>query len=154
MLNNLLFQTPERCHIIEGSKLKGYNYDQAFDEVKRHLEIPADVFVALGTRRCDSLVRMISIKKWGALNPKRKTFMPIFDWNSEDIFKSIESAGIELPIDYKLFGRSFDGIDYRYLKPIMRELPRDYERILKWFPLVELEIKRQEWRIEHYGKHI
>lgn len=49
----------------------------------------------------------------------------------------------QLPVDYKLFGRTFDGIDYRFLKPIKENFPRDYEKIITWFPLAELELFRR-----------
>jgi hypothetical protein len=50
----------------------------------------------------------------------------------------------KLPIDYHLFGRSFDGMDYRFLKPIKDNFPKDFEKILEWFPLADLEIFRAE----------
>ena len=55
---------------------------------------------------------------------------------------SLERNNIELPIDYQLFGRSFDGINIQYLYPIYRHFPEDYRKICKWFPLAELEIMR------------
>ena len=40
-----------------------------------------------------------------------------------------------LPVDYEMFGRSFDGIDYRFISPIKERFPDDYARILEWFPM-------------------
>jgi hypothetical protein len=57
---------------------------------------------------------------------------------------SIERYGVKLPIDYELFGRSFDGIDYRFAKPLRERLPEDYERIKFWFPLIDVEILSHE----------
>lgn len=42
-------------------------------------------------------------------------------------------------------GRSFDGIDYRFLKPIRDHMPADYERILEWFLLADLDIARRQF---------
>jgi hypothetical protein len=42
-----------------------------------------------------------------------------------------------------MFGRSFDGIDYRFLEPISRLYPEDYQRILQDFPLADLELFRR-----------
>ena len=49
-----------------------------------------------------------------------------------------------LPIDYDLFGRTFDGLDYRFIKPISENLPDDFELIRRWFPGVDLEMMRYE----------
>ena len=72
---------------------------------------------------------------------------PIWDWLERSVYGVIKDAGIKLPIDYELFGRSFDGIDYRFLKPIYDNLPDDYEQILKWFPMAEMELIRHGVRI-------
>ncbi len=51
----------------------------------------------------------------------------------------IERHGIKLPVDYEMFGRSFDGIDWRFVEPLRKHLPEDYERLRFWFPLVEMD---------------
>ena len=56
----------------------------------------------------------------------------------------IKRHGIKLPVDYKLFGRTFDGIDYRFVGPLRKHLPEDFERLRFWFPLIDLEILRRE----------
>ena len=43
-----------------------------------------------------------------------------------------------------MFGRSFDGIGYQYAKPLKERFPDDYRTLLKWFPLVELDLFRFE----------
>ncbi|MFD6070295.1 hypothetical protein [Amycolatopsis lurida] len=49
-----------------------------------------------------------------------------------------------LPIDYEWYGRSFDGLDYRFIEPLSRHAPEDYARALDWFPLAELELLRHD----------
>ena len=56
---------------------------------------------------------------------------------------SLRPRGLKLPIDYKWFGRSFDGIDYRFISKLRLHSPEDYERILEWFPLADLDIFRR-----------
>ena len=71
---------------------------------------------------------------------------PIYDWLEGSVFDYIDHHGIDLPIDYELFGRSFDGMDARFVVPIKENLPIDYEQIKKWFPLIELEVFFHELR--------
>jgi predicted phosphoadenosine phosphosulfate sulfurtransferase len=152
MLNNLVFQAPENCHIVEEMELEGFDYDGIVKEWKRDIGVDSGTFVAHGTRANDSIMRRTSLKKWGSLNPNRRTFMPIYDWNKERLKQCLRDNRIKLPVDYEMFGRSFDGIDYRFLKPIKDRFPKDYERILEYFPLAELEIKRREYREKYYGE--
>ena len=49
-----------------------------------------------------------------------------------------------LPVDYHMFGRTFDGIDYRFLAPLKKNRPADYQKVLDWFPLAEMEVWRYE----------
>ena len=51
---------------------------------------------------------------------------------------------VKLPIDYEMFGKSFDGLDYRFLKPIKERFPEDYAKIKEFFPLIDLEILRYD----------
>jgi len=60
------------------------------------------------------------------------------------LLSEIERSGIKLSVDYKIFGRSFDGLDYRFLAPIKKHFPRDWQRLCQWFPLAEAEIYRYE----------
>ena len=40
--------------------------------------------------------------------------------------------------------RSFSGIHAGYLLPIKKHAPKDYRKILEWFPLIEAECWRYE----------
>ena len=52
---------------------------------------------------------------------------------------------MKLPVDYELFGRTFDGLDYRFVRPLRDKLPDDYDQVLKYFPAVEMEFMRYEF---------
>jgi hypothetical protein len=43
-----------------------------------------------------------------------------------------------------MFGRSFDGLDLRFLVPLKKHRPKDYAKVLEWFPLADLEVFRWE----------
>ena len=66
------------------------------------------------------------------------------DWTKADVVDSINRLGVKLSVDYRIWGRSFDGLDARFLVPLKRELPEDYRRVLEWFPLADLEV----WKFE------
>jgi predicted phosphoadenosine phosphosulfate sulfurtransferase len=121
-----------------------FNYDDIFYMAKADLNIDYHSYTALGVRASDSLNRYVSIKKYGAVNPDRKQFFPIFDWSQSKVLTEIKQAKIKLPIDYKIWGRSFDGIDYRFLIGVKNYFPNDYEKIKQLFPLIDIEMLRYE----------
>jgi hypothetical protein len=143
-LRNLVFQPPERCALIEAADLPNVTYAMIEAEVRRSSGLP-DAYTGVGTRTADSPIRLASVRKHGSLNPKRRSFLPVYDWRIARVVEELKAARIRLPADYQLFGRSFDGIDYRFLKPLKDNRPEDYARILAWFPLAELEVKRREY---------
>lgn len=148
MLDYLILQPPEHCRIIEEAVLPLYNYDALFQVVREQYGISDDAYVATGVRARDNLTRWASVKMHGPMNPTRRQFYPIFDWDKDRLLREVEASGIKLGVDYQLFGRSFDGLDYRSVAIIKEELPDDYQRILAFFPLVELEVLRYTFRQE------
>jgi hypothetical protein len=146
-LNNLVFQPPERCEVIEAASLPTPNYQTMWDLIRQDLDLPADTWIADGVRAADSIVRRASFVRHGVMKPTSHKVSPIADWLKAEVMGRIDVAGIRLPVDYDMFGRSFDGMDYRFLKPIHDRYPDDYARILDWFPLAELELFRAEMEI-------
>ena len=143
MLNNGVFQLPDRLPIIANQNLPSFSYDD-LDRVMREQYDCMDAYCATGVRQNDSLQRRISIKTHGPINHKRKTYFPIFDWDKGRLLSEIKKSGIKLGQEYSFMRYSFDGIQARYLIPIKKERPRDYARILEWFPLAEMEVFRHE----------
>lgn len=146
MLNAQVFQPPERCAVIEGLDLYEHDYEDIAAGICDQLGWAPETMSATGVRAADSPIRYAHFKRRGAINRNRNTFAPIFDWNKDRLIDAIARSGVKLPIDYRLFGRTFDGIDLRFLYPIKQHFPRDYRRILEWFPLAELEVYRYEKR--------
>lgn len=141
-LNNFVFQPPERCEVIEAAQLPTPDYAVMWELIRKDLGLPADTWVADGVRAADSIVRRASFTRHGVMKPKDRKVSPIADWLVGEVRERISTAAISLPIDYQWFGRSFDGIDYRFLKPISEHAPDDFQRILDWFPLADLELFR------------
>lgn len=141
-LNNFVFQPPERCEVIEAANLPIPDYADMWTFIRRDLGLPDDTWIADGVRAADSIVRRASFTRHGIMKPKDRKVSPIADWLKGEVLGRIADAGITLPVDYEHFGRSFDGIDYRFLKPISEHFPEDFARILDWFPLADLELFR------------
>lgn len=98
----------------------------------------------LGVRAADSPIRRMSIKKTGPVNVRRAQAFPVYDWRAEHLRQAIVEAKCRLPVDYQLFGRSFDGIDARFLLPVREHYPDDYAVICDWFPLAPAIVRRHE----------
>lgn len=145
-LNNLVFQPPERCEVIEAAQLPTPTYATMWQLIRADLGLPADTWVADGVRASDSIVRRASFTRHGIMKPKDHKVSPIADWLKGEVLDRISAAGITLPVDYAphMFGRSFDGLDYRFLKPIHDHFPDDFQRILDWFPLADLALFRAD----------
>ncbi|WP_250504853.1 hypothetical protein [Bowdeniella massiliensis] len=145
-LNNFVFQPPERLAIIEAAQMPTPTYQQMWKLIKKDLGVPAKTWVADGVRAADSIVRRASFSRHGAMKVDSRKVSPIADWLKAEVMGIIERHQVDLPIDYEWFKRSFDGIDYRFLAPLKEHAPADYQRVLDWFPLAELEIMRHEMR--------
>lgn len=148
MLNEGVFQPPERMATIHACLMPDYDYEdirQAVLEKRRDLK--HDTMVGVGVRATDSPLRRMAFTTNGGFFPAQHRFWPVCDWNKARVMEAVTKAGIELPIDYWLFNRSFDGIDARFLYPLKAHRPRDYAKILEWFPLAELEVFRLERRL-------
>lgn len=144
-LNNCIFQPPDRWPIIQSLDLPNFDFDDCKELVREAAGLPEGTWTASGVRAVDNLQRQMMFKTHGPINENRRMFYPVWDWKIAEVYGRIKTEGCGLPIDYAMFGRSFDGIHFQYLYPIKQRFPEDYARILEWFPLAELEIKRYEY---------
>lgn len=145
LLNNAIFQAPERLGTIARIGLGNPDYEDMRDAVIEDCKLPDNCWVADGVRAADSPMRRAALMKNQGVNANRRKFSPCWDWNKARLLEELQRADIKLPIDYKVFGRSFDGIDLRFLIRIKEHFPRDYLRILEWFPLADMELARYEF---------
>lgn len=142
-LNAYLFQPPHRAAVIYAAKLPTFDYRFVHDLIRDQCGIPK-ALVATGVRAADSPIRRVSIMQHGPILRQKGEYFPIWDWNKERLVNEISAAKVKLPVDYRIFGRTFDGLDARFLIPMRKHLPRDFARLLEWFPLAEAEIFRAE----------
>lgn len=143
-LNNFVFQPPERCEAIEAANFPTVDYAVMWQLIRKDLGLPADTWVADGVRAADSIVRRASLTRHGVMKARDRKVYPVADWVKAEVMGRIAAASITLPVDYDWFGRSFDGIDHGFLKPISEYEPDDFARILDGFLLADLELFRAE----------
>jgi hypothetical protein len=144
MLTGLVMQPLERIRVIEAAGLPTFDYDTLTDLIKKELGLDKHQFTASGVRAADSPTRRAAMTQYGPINWNRHYFYPVWDMLKADLIALLTDSRIALPVDYLWFGRSFDGIDYRFLEPIRHHAPQDYETIRQWFPLVEMELIRYQ----------
>lgn len=144
MIVDLIDQSPEHCGLIEAAMIPKPSYDDIWRLIREDLGLYADTWVADGVRAADSIVRRASFVKHGVMKAKNRKVSPIADWLKSEVLEAIDRRGVKLPIDYEIWGRSFDGIDYRFTAPMRERLPEDFDTLKTWFPMIESDIVRHE----------
>ena len=143
-LNYGTYQPPERRAVIRAARLPNFDYPELIDKIEEDYGLEPGRWRLDGVRASDSIIRRISIKRHGPMKPHLRKVSPVWDWRITDVRNAIAAFGAEWPIDYEWFGRSFDGVDYRFLKPIYDNSPEDFKIIEEWLPLVSLELHRHD----------
>ena len=147
-LRTLAFQPPLRCAVLSQEALQARllprisSFTQINQAVMRQVGLPTTTWTAMGTRAADSVERRSVIQRAGPIQHVQRTFWPVWDMLKADLLACLSTAGVKLPLDYRLWGRSFDGIDWHFLQALRDQLPADYARVLFWFPLAYLEFPR------------
>ena len=154
MLKEGVCQPPERLYLCEAfDDMRKVTPPMMEDYLRRKLGMP-DAFSAVGNRASDTPVRRASINKNGSLTPDRRSFLPIYDWTRSRVADEIEASGIKLPIDYEMFGRSWDGIQFAFIEPLRRRYPDDYARLLQWFPLADADKARRVFQARENARKV
>ena len=148
MIHNVVYQTPLRHKAYEklcagGLGLPKFNHEDLMRIVQNYYG-ETDLYCAVGVKSSDSMMRKVVMNKYGSINDNNKKYYPIHDMTNKEIVDILKYHDLALPEDYDLFGLSFDGLDYRFLKPIKDKKPEDYEKIKQIFPLIDLKISQQE----------
>lgn len=140
-LNGYLFQDLEHRKIIERTAIPTPTYDMFFDKLREKYGIQ---WVGIGNRAHDNMQRWTAFVTNGAINYNRQVFWPVFDYSNDDVLQLIKEAKIYMPDDYRMFGKTFDSLQERFISVIKKEYPQDFERIKLFFPLIEIENLRYE----------
>lgn len=120
-----------------------YLRPEASEQIERELA-GSDLPVAIGVRAADSVNRWLSMQHNGPFTASSRKWYPVWDMKRADQIALLKKSGIKLPIDYRIWGRSFDGVEYKYLAPLKKHFPRDFQKILEAFPLLEADFVRHE----------
>lgn len=136
-----VFQAPENNPVIEAARFGTIDYKWLWDAVRKDFDMP-DAWVADGIRASDSIARRMACQTHGVMRNGRVS--PIYDWTAQEVRDCLDEHGVEVPIDYQIWGRSFDGLDVKYIRGLYENLPEDYQRVKEWFPLIDIELMRQE----------
>lgn len=143
-LNNYTFQPPEHCLVVEQAALANFDYTDVNQAMCEMHKLDKKTLVADGVRAADSPMRRMAINTHGPISYNQQKFHCVWDWKKADLIECFRKHKVKLTVDYELFGRSFDGLDLRFLLPLKKHRPRDYQTILEWFPLADLEVFRWE----------
>lgn len=157
-LNSFLFMSPNVATIfgdVANELFPFLSNDHAqmnnliADYAKSLHNIPQTTIVADGNRADDNSIRRTSIIMHSPLIRSRNHFRPIYDWSKKEVMETIKESGVKLPIDYRIWGRSFDGIDYKFIKGLHDYLPESYNYLKQFYPLLDCELKKYD----NFNKH-
>lgn len=143
LMANNIFQTPDRlwanADFFERMTL---DYKEQNEFFKEDVGIPANTLMANGVRAMDTPLRRMGIHRHGPFGEDNVKI--IWNYSTRDVMNVLRDNKIKLPVDYEMFGRSFDGIGIQYTYPIRERFPDDFKLILKWYPFLKLEFFRFE----------
>lgn len=154
-LNTGIGQAPWQNAIAEAAQLPDMNHALNWALIREDLGLAEDTWVCDGIRAADSPNRRMSIIQRGPWTDKFdvvegvdcrvRLAHVVWDWKIKEIRQCLKVNNVSLPIDYELFNRTFDGIDYRFIKPLCDKAPEDFAQLARWFPAVEMEMMRYEF---------
>jgi hypothetical protein len=148
MLRQCEFQPPTQAKTLMDCNLAEYDFAdlEALIAAENGLD-PENFFSAVGYLASDSLGRRSFINLQGPLGFARRSFyFAIWDWSRQQVMDAIHKAGVALPRHYRIWGNTGTGRPFEYLglHALKQKSPADYERVKKWFPLIDLEFFRYE----------
>lgn len=137
-------QTKSHTKISQKNQMPYYDNDQIRQMAIGENGINKNSFIAVGATIFDSVQRRIGISKVNGLNVKSKKFYPIADFNQSKIEEYLIKYKVKLPVDYKVWGSTFDGLNLRWLGELKEHFPKDFELLKTYFPFIEAELFRKE----------
>lgn len=116
-------------------------------EIYDYMRENTDIWwIAAGERIADSIWRRAMIKSSGSIDIKRGRIFPISEWRKEDIQGYIRQRRLRVGVESQKLGFSFRSFIGKDLYIIKNAFPIDYEKIKRWFPLVDVSIINYEMK--------
>jgi hypothetical protein len=96
-------------------------------------------------KMADSINRRLLMRGKPDIDEEKKIIYIAKYLTDHDCWEYIHDNKIPITKDYEIFGRSADDLmNYQYLIGIKKFYPKDYQTIIEYFPLAEMEILRYE----------
>jgi hypothetical protein len=149
-LRHYIYTAPQAGPILDAAKLQPLGYEELNQYARDHYGLPDDTWVVDGVRAADSPNRRTAMLRFGPHNHKLFKYRAVYDWRKKHVMDVINHHGCDLPIDYRLWGRTWDGIDLRFTAPMAEHLPDDFATLHHWFPLLTSDMFRARLR-ERYA---
>lgn len=146
-IRHFKYQPPQNIPVIDAAmeEIPAFTSDDLYEWVWQDMGYKGIPWTAIGVRAVDSPMRWSAMKKYGPVNFVRQVFYPVFDWNSDRLYDKLIEADIKLPQDYRIWGRSMDGTDRRFLQGLKEHYPADFNKVLDYFPLADAGLWRAEY---------
>ena len=138
-------QTKEAISISKKNTISTYSNEDIRLMAIEEYGLDKNTYIAVGATVNDSMQRRIGINKVNGLNHKSKKFYPIADFTVSDIEEYLIKYKVKLPIDYKIWGSTFDGLNLRWLGELKEHLPKDFDLVKMYFPFIEAELFRKNY---------
>lgn len=146
---NWHWQDARRSAAIEALQKTDYSFvpmskEEIEDYIKESFGFAKNAYTCVGVKAGDSAMRRMAMRKTQGLNQNKRKFYAIADFENRDVYDIIKRHGIKVPIDYELFGISYENLQYRFAKPISEHCPKSWAICKEWFPEVGISIARYE----------
>ncbi len=152
-LHELQYQTPRRAAILDELKfIRRFESIETVASIRRTQNAPL-AMVGSGWRANDSMRRRITMQRFGVIQPKNQIFFPVFDWADKRLIQEFTDSGVKLAPDYAILGRSFESIRHPFSTRVRETWPEDYERMLRWFPLLQADELRRDISARWHERH-
>lgn len=116
---------------------------KVFDRVLGDIFIGKNTIYHYGLRYTDGIRRFEHLKKNGVMFENK--FYPIASFKIGDIQAILKKYNCKLPIEYSLWGISFESPRAWNIGVIKEYCPKSYKQILEWFPLIDYEMYRDTY---------
>jgi hypothetical protein len=148
LIRHYVYQTPQRLDAVDRVRqsIPRLNVSELMQSYR--VRTPK-AYIGYAESIYDSIVRRAAIGKSGPIDHKKRKFYANHDKKKSEIIEIVRKSGIRLPIDYRFHQRSTNGIDFRGIAWIKDIYPADFEKIRFWFPLIDAELKRMEFRARY-----